>query len=239
MDALVTGIRASIGQSLTNMKEDFDFEFSEASKKGELNLQALGASAATLFGSLVANGSSAVDALKQSLSQTLGSLIEVYVAPIIASTLSFLGPFALPVALAAVQGLKSLLNSALAGFQDGGYTGNAGEGAVAGVVHGQEFVHTASVTRKNRALFEYLHKGGELSNWAVSAAGNLQQPVSIAAPMMNTYGIETRLDRLETAIVKSSKRFDSMRAVQMTVEHDPTLTIKAQSRNLQVRNARV
>jgi hypothetical protein len=239
MDALVTGIRASIGQSLTNMKEDFDFEFSEASKKGELNLQALGASAATLFGSLVANGSSAVDALKQSLSQTLGSLIEVYVAPIIASTLSFLGPFALPVALAAVQGLKSLLNSALAGFQDGGYTGNAGEGAVAGVVHGQEFVHTASVTRKNRALFEYLHKGGELSNWAVSAAGNLQQPVSIAAPMMNTYGIESRLDRLETAIVKSSKRFDSMRAVQMTVEHDPTLTIKAQSRNLQVRNARV
>ncbi len=74
---------------------------------------------------------------------------------------------------------------------------------------------------------------------AVSAAGNLQQPVSIAAPMMNTYGIESRLDRLETAIVKSSKRFDSMRAVQMTVEHDPTLTIKAQSRNLQVRNARV
>jgi TP901 family phage tail tape measure protein len=239
MGALVAGIRASIGQSLTNMREDFDFEFSEARKKGELNLQALGGSAATLFGSLVANGSSAVDALKQSLSQTLGALIEVYVAPIIASTLSFLGPFALPVALAAVQGLKSLLNSALAGFQDGGYTGDRGEGAVAGVVHGQEFVHTASVTRKNRALFEYLHKGGELSNWAVSAAGNLQQPVSIAAPMMNTYGIESRLDRLETAIVKSSKRFDSMRAVQMTVEHDPTLTIKAQSRNLQVRNARV
>ena len=239
MGALVAGIRASIGQSLTNMRADFDFEFSEARKKGELNLQALGGSAATLFGSLVANGSSAIDALKQSLSQTLGALIEVYVAPIIASTLSFLGPFALPVALATVQGLKSLLNSALAGFQDGGYTGDRGESSVAGVVHGQEFVHTASVTRKNRALFEYLHKGGELSNWAVSAAGNLQQPVSIAAPMVNTYGIESRLDRLETAIVKSSKRFDSMRAVQMTVEHDPTLTIKAQSRNLQVRNARV
>jgi phage-related minor tail protein len=221
------------------MKTGFDKQFTEAAQAGELSLQALGNGAASLFGGLIAQGQSVTESLKQTVSQTIGQLLEVYVAPIIASTLSFLGPFALPVAIAAISGLRGLLNSALAGFQDGGYTGNAGEGAVAGVVHGQEFVHTASVTRKNRALFEYLHKGGELSNWAVSAAGNLQQPVSIAAPMVNTYGIESRLDRLETAIVKSSKRFDSMRAVQMTVEHDPTLTIKAQSRNLQVRNARV
>lgn len=239
INATLGALNTVVSSKLEEMKTGFDKQFTEAAKAGELSLQALGNGAASLFGGLIAQGQSVTESLKQTVSQTVGQLLEVYVAPIIASTLSFLGPFALPVALAAVQGLKSLLNSALAGFQDGGYTGNAGEGAVAGVVHGQEFVHTASVTRKNRALFEYLHKGGELSNWAVSAAGNLQQPVSIAAPMMNTYGIESRLDRLETAIVKSSKRFDSMRAVQMTVEHDPTLTIKAQSRNLQVRNARV
>jgi hypothetical protein len=239
INATLGALNTIVSGKLQEMKTGFDKQFTEAAQAGELSLQALGNGAASLFGGLIAQGQSVTESLKQTVSQTIGQLLEVYVAPIIASTLSFLGPFALPVALAAIQGLKSLLNSALAGFQDGGYTGNAGEGAVAGVVHGQEFVHTASVTRKNRALFEYLHKGGELSNWAVSAAGNLQQPVPIAAPMMNTYGIESRLDRLETAIVKSSKRFDSMRAVQMTVEHDPTLTIKAQSRNLQVRNARV
>jgi len=239
INATLGALNTVVSGKLQEMKTGFDKQFTEAAKAGELSLQALGKGAASLFGGLIAQGQSVTESLKQTVSQTIGQLLEVYVAPIIASTLSFLGPFALPVAIAAISGLRGLLNSALAGFQDGGYTGNAGEGAVAGVVHGQEFVHTASVTRKNRALFEYLHKGGELSNWAVSAAGNLQQPVSIAAPMMNTYGIESRLDRLETAIVKSSKRFDSMRAVQMTVEHDPTLTIKAQSRNLQVRNARV
>jgi len=239
INATLGALNTVVSGKLQEMKTGFDKQFTEAAQAGELSLQALGNGAASLFGGLIAQGQSVTESLKQTVAQTIGQLLEVYVAPIIASTLSFLGPFALPVAIAAISGLRGLLNSALAGFQDGGYTGNAGEGAVAGVVHGQEFVHTASVTRKNRALFEYLHKGGELSNWAVSAAGNLQQPVSIAAPMMNTYGIESRLDRLETAIVKSSKRFDSMRAVQMTVEHDPTLTIKAQSRNLQVRNARV
>jgi phage-related protein len=239
LNATVKGLNAGISVELQKMKTTFDDQFKAAAANGQLNISALAGSATALFSDLIINGEKATDALKQTVKETVGSLLDVYVGPIIASYISFLGPFALPVALAAVQGLKALFNSAVAGFQDGGYTGNAGEGAVAGVVHGQEFVHTASVTRKNRALFEYLHKGGELSNWAVSAAGNLQQPVSIAAPMMNTYGIESRLDRLETAIVKSSKRFDSMRAVQMTVEHDPTLTIKAQSRNLQVRNARV
>lgn len=234
-----SAINTGISSQLKVLTADFDKQFTEAAQKGEVSFEALGSGAATLFGGLIAQGANATSSLKSTLAQTLGQLLQVYIAPIIASTLSFLGPFAIPIATAAIATLKGLLNSALAGFQDGGYTGDRGEGAVAGVVHGQEFVHTASVTRKNRALFEYLHKGGELSNWAVSAAGNLQQPVSIAAPMVNTYGIESRLDRLETAIVKSSKRFDSMRAVQMTVEHDPTLTIKAQSRNLQVRNARV
>jgi hypothetical protein len=239
LNATVKGLNAGISVELQKMKTTFDDQFKAAAANGQLNISALAGSATALFSDLIINGEKATDALKQTVKETVGSLLDVYVGPIIASYISFLGPFALPVALAAVQGLKALFNSAVAGFQDGGYTGDRGESSVAGVVHGQEFVHTASVTRKNRALFEYLHKGGELSNWAVSAAGNLQQPVSIAAPMMNTYGIESRLDRLETAIVKSSKRFDSMRAVQMTVEHDPTLTIKAQSRNLQVRNARV
>jgi hypothetical protein len=141
------------------------------------------------------------------------------------------------VATALVASAKSLFASAVAGFQDGGYTGDGGPSQIAGVVHGQEFVHTADVTRKHRGLFEHLHKGGELSSWMVTTAGALQAP-AVAAPQLNTYGIESRLDRLEMAINRGNRKFESMRAVQMTVEHDPTLTIKAQSRNLEIRSAR-
>jgi hypothetical protein len=105
------------------------------------------------------------------------------------------------------------------------------------VVHGQEFVHTADVTRRNRPLFEHLHRGGELSTWMVTTAGALQSP-AVTAPSVSTYGIESRLDRLEMAIIKGNRKFESMRAVQMTVQHDPTLTIKTQSRNLEIRSAR-
>lgn len=42
----------------------------------------------------------------------------------------------------------SLASSAVAGFQQGGYTGNMGVNEVAGVVHGQEYVFDAAATRR-------------------------------------------------------------------------------------------
>ena len=51
------------------------------------------------------------------------------------------------------------------GYKTGGYTGNAPVDATVGHVHGQEFVHTADVTRRNRDLFEHLHKGGNLTSY--------------------------------------------------------------------------
>ena len=47
----------------------------------------------------------------------------------------------------------------LFGFDEGGYTGNAGTGDVAGVVHGKEFVVNASATAKNRRLLEAINSG--------------------------------------------------------------------------------
>ena len=237
MNGALAATNEVLASELAKMSAGFDAEFTKQAEAGTVSLEALGGAAAAQFGAMVVSGQSAGDALKDVSATVVGKLIDMYVAPVILSTISFLGPLALPVATALVASAKSLFASAVAGFQDGGYTGDAGASDIAGVVHGQEFVHTADVTRKHRGLFEHLHKGGELSSWMVTTAGALQAP-AVAAPQLNTYGIESRLDRLEMAINRGNRKFESMRAVQMTVEHDPSLTIKAQSRNLEIRSAR-
>ena len=237
MNGAVKATNEVLASELRKMTAAYDEQFNKQLEAGEMSLEGLAGAAATQFGAMIVSGASAGDALKEVSKGVVGKLIDMYVAPVIMSTLSFLGPFALPVATALVASAKSLFASAVAGFQDGGYTGDGGPSQIAGVVHGQEFVHTADVTRRHRGLFEHLHKGGELSSWMVTTAGSLQAP-AMQAPQFNTYGIESRLDRLESAIIRGNKRFESMRAVQMTVQHDPSLTIKAQSRNLEIRSAR-
>lgn len=237
MNGALAATNEVLASELAKMSAGFDAEFTKQAEAGTVSLETLGSAAAAQFGAMVISGQSAGNALKDVSANVVGKLIDMYVAPVILSTISFLGPLALPVATALVASAKSLFASAVAGFQDGGYTGDGGPSQIAGVVHGQEFVHTADVTRKHRGLFEHLHKGGELSSWMVTTAGALQAP-AVAAPQLNTYGIESRLDRLEMAINRGNRKFESMRAVQMTVEHDPSLTIKAQSRNLEIRSAR-
>lgn len=64
------------------------------------------------------------------------------------------------------------------GFASGGYTGNMPVGAVAGVVHGREFVTDAAATSipANRAALEYMNAGGNISVWS----GGYSAPASIA-----------------------------------------------------------
>ena len=237
IEASVTSAQTAIDDALKGRLKAETDAYAEAAKQGTLSYQQVADVALTTFALQVNQGENALTAAKNVAVQTAGTLLETYAIPAIASFLAFLGPFALPVAMAAIGLLRSQLQSLAGGFQEGGYTGDGGPSQIAGVVHGQEFVHTADVTRKHRGLFEHLHKGGELSSWMVTTAGALQAP-AVAAPQLNTYGIESRLDRLEMAINRGNRKFESMRAVQMTVEHDPTLTIKAQSRNLEIRSAR-
>jgi len=237
MNGALAATNELIASELNKLTAQYNEQFNKQLESGTASLEGLAGAAASQFGAMIVSGANAGDALKEVSKGVVGKLIDMYVAPVIMSTLSFLGPFALPVATALVASAKSLFASAVAGFQEGGYTGDGGPSQIAGVVHGQEFVHTADVTRKHRGLFEHLHKGGELSSWMVTTAGALQAP-AVAAPQLNTYGIESRLDRLEMAINRGNRKFESMRAVQMTVEHDPSLTIKAQSRNLEIRSAR-
>lgn len=51
----------------------------------------------------------------------------------------------------------------LAGFQEGGYTGNGGRSEIAGVVHGKEWVVDADTTARNRGVLEAMDRGEDVS----------------------------------------------------------------------------
>ncbi|MCW2763974.1 MAG: hypothetical protein JWR85_4175 [Marmoricola sp.] len=66
-------------------------------------------------------------------------------------------------AMVAAQGMSIMANirAVKEGFQAGGYTGSGATDAVAGVVHGQEFVMNAAATRRNRPMLEAMNRGAE------------------------------------------------------------------------------
>lgn len=70
-------------------------------------------------------------------------------------------PYNLP-AVAAVTIAQAVNVAKIAGFESGGYTGDAATGQVAGVVHGQEFVVNADGTSKNRAALEAMNSGATI-----------------------------------------------------------------------------
>jgi len=60
-------------------------------------------------------------------------------------------------------GVSAAANLAkIAGFEEGGYTGTGGRKAIAGVVHGQEFVVNADATARNRAALEAMNAGRDM-----------------------------------------------------------------------------
>lgn len=69
---------------------------------------------------------------------------------------------------AAAVGVSAAMNVAkiagVKGFESGGYTGNGGRSAMAGVVHGQEFVMNAQATRRNRPQLEAMNAGAQAVN---------------------------------------------------------------------------
>jgi len=79
----------------------------------------------------------------------MGSATAVAWAPAAAAvSLATLGANGAPAVAAISSANVASTSFALAGFSKGGYTGDVGRGAVAGVVHGQEFVMNAEATQR-------------------------------------------------------------------------------------------
>lgn len=90
-----------------------------------------------------------------------------------AVSLASFGANAGPASLGMIEtyGLAKTL-STVTGFESGGYTGNGGRSAIAGVVHGQEFVANAAATARNRPALEAMNRG--------ATVGGTQLNVSVA-----------------------------------------------------------
>ncbi len=196
-------ISAEFAQKEKNLTNERDQLAKQSQETQAAALENLAASAGAAFASLVAGGESAGEALKKVVGQTVAALLDLYTPSIVALFSSIIPPpFGQIAGLAAVQGLKALLQSALNGFQEGGYTGSAGTSQVAGVVHGQEFVMTAETTRKNRALLEHLHSGKSVESFPA-----LQK--MLADNQISTIPVtELQLMRSELSAIR--QRLDSM-----------------------------
>jgi hypothetical protein len=202
-EAALAAIELKYQQQKTALKKEDEKLAQESAEVQSAALDQLAVSAGAAFASLVAGGESAGEALKKVVGSTVSALLDLYTPSIVALFSSVIPPpFGQIAGLAAVQALKALLQSALSGFEEGGYTGNGGTKQVAGVVHGQEFVMTAETTRKNRALLEHLHSGKSLESFPA-----LQK--MLADNQISTIPVtELQLMRSELSAIR--QRLDSM-----------------------------
>lgn len=91
-----------------------------------------------------------------------GIVSAAWATPAALASLATLGTNSVPAAAAlagTVAVSQALSVAGMAGFEEGGYTGNVGRKTVAGVVHGQEFVMNAEATKRNRPMLEAMNNG--------------------------------------------------------------------------------
>lgn len=96
------------------------------------------------------------------------------------------------------------LGGLLPGFQEGGFTGNVSERAVAGLVHGQEFVVNAHSTRRNRVALEAGNAGAKLvpvGSAAAAASGGFNVTINNTVP-----GVEFDVQQVTMSEVEITAR---------------------------------
>jgi tape measure domain-containing protein len=187
-----------IDQVYLKAKEDLhaqhDFKAAEARKADhDAQLQLYGqmlSQASTVWGSMTqmvkdAKGENSKTFKAMFLAQQTMAIAQQIINTELAAgaTTAQTGIFGIPAASAIrAMGYASvalIAGQTIAGFKDGGYTGNYGTSQVAGVVHGKEFVVNAEGTRRNRAALEAMNSGATLSG----GGGTVQ-------PIINIYTLE-------------------------------------------------
>jgi hypothetical protein len=185
-------IVAKAEEQTAELKDKETKTATEAAATQEQALAQIGTAAGAAFAGLLAGSQTAGDALKSIVASTVQSLLNLYAPTIIGGFASIIpGPFGIVAGTAAVAALKALVSAAIGSFDTGGYTGDMPTNAVAGVVHGQEYVLNAKATKKHRALAEHLNKGGSLDTFTG------------AAPM-------TELQQMRASLNAIRQRLDSM-----------------------------
>ena len=187
-----------IDQVYLKAKEDLhaqhDFKVTEARKADhDAQLQLYGqmlSQASTVWGSMTqmvkdAKGENSKTFKAMFLAQQTMAIAQQIINTELAAgaTTAQTGIFGIPAATAiratGYASVALIAAQTIAGFKDGGYTGNYGTSQVAGVVHGKEFVVNAEGTRRNRAALEAMNSGATLSG-----GGGMVQPI------VNVYTLE-------------------------------------------------
>jgi len=196
----------ALSAPLNNQSDKLLASFQEQAEAGTIAYDTIGAAAALSFTSIIASGENAKTAILKSLIEIAQKAIAIYTPQIIAAFTSLLGPFGIPAAFAAIGLVNGLLGAASAGFREGGYTGDIPANAVAGAVHGKEFVFNEELTGKFRPLFDHIHAGKDPAKFY----GNEQLQGNDMGAVVD------RLERIESATKKLATRLEHNSTVAVT-----------------------
>jgi TP901 family phage tail tape measure protein len=160
--------------------------------------------AGAAFGQLITEQKDFGTAFLQIALDTLDALVPILVAQITgislasAESVATAGAFGLlkAAALTAIlKGIVAAARSAVAGFADGGYTGDGGKYTPAGVVHKGEFVINKENTRKYRGILEQMNDG--------------KFPLAFQAPVVST-DVTGEMSGMRQELAAIRRRLDSM-----------------------------
>lgn len=144
--------------SLSSISSGFD----GSQKDIEELLSATASAAAAGFAAILVSGEEFGKGFVLLILDILDATIPALVALILGQSLAanpLAGAVIGAALIATLKGAVAFARSAANGFEEGGYTGNMGTKAIAGVVHGQEFVMHAKATKQFRPVLEQMNRG--------------------------------------------------------------------------------
>lgn len=185
---MISGLSDSFGGFFQQTSDGFAESIGHSIAFGDSMKDALGNAARTAVAGLISSlvklgiqyavnaalGQGLAAAATAASATEAAALSAVWATPAALASLATLGTNSVP-AMAAVAGTiattQAFALAGMAGFEEGGYTGNYGRKEVAGVVHGQEFVMNAEATARNRPMLEAMNRGASASGGGSSTVG--------------------------------------------------------------------
>lgn len=212
LDAIKNAALATASTKLAEFTADSKKKFDEFAEKGEISFESVGLVAAGVLGQglvdAVATGDTSLKAMLANVAKAAISALDLLIPVITAQFLGFLGVFGAPLATIAIQGLKTLLNSAVSGIgADKGVVGitdaykvKASKRDVIPVMMRRgESAIVPEATEKNRGILEYFN--ATHGKWEDYAIKNLSREEMAKALNLQSLGItfERDMPRIDIA----------------------------------------
>lgn len=172
----LSSLAMTVTEQLLKGLIDVGLQFAISAAAESLGIKTVEAARVTSIATTNAASATAMGVSTAAAVASGAAIAAAYIPAAIAASIATMGAAA-TVATASVAAqtpimAATLSASSLAGFRDGGYTGDRGVGEVAGFVHGREFVFDAAATsRIGINNLENLRSGGGVSNNTTTNTG--------------------------------------------------------------------